>query len=339
MTLKLENITAGYVANHPVIRDVSLEVTRGKILSVLGPSGSGKSTLLRVVAGLHPALSGSVSLDGRDVTRLPAEKRRIALVPQEGALFPQLSVASNIGYGLQGNGYGSVRTRSERQKRVSELLDLIDMRELADRMPQQLSGGQQQRVALARALAPRPDAVLLDEPFSSLDARLRLEVRSQVVELLRQANVPAILITHDQDEALGVSDTIAVLNSGIVEQVGTPREVYLTPSSSFVAHATGDCTVLDAQTLGLGTGVVAIRPEQFVVERWTEDLASSDRYGNPIVWSEGSVLDVTFGGKEYLVKVQLSSGPEVAVEVSQEDQLNKGDQIRVGVIGNVHVLG
>ena len=241
-------------ARTPVLRGVDLLVPDGALACVLGPSGCGKSTLLRVIAGFHSAVQGEVTLRGRLLddgrARVPAERRRIGYVPQDGALFPHLTVAGNIGFGLP---------RGQRQERVQEMLDLVGLGGLGGRHPHQLSGGQQQRVALARALAPRPELLLLDEPFAALDAALRTELRTEVAATLRRAGATAILVTHDQDEALSFADTIAVMREGRIAQTGTPHALYHQPVDAGVACFLGEANLLAARidagraTTALGT--------------------------------------------------------------------------------------
>ncbi|MER7672418.1 ABC transporter ATP-binding protein [Kitasatospora sp. NPDC096128] len=230
----------------PVLHGIDLTVPDGALACVLGPSGCGKSTLLRVLAGFHPAAAGQVVLHGRVLDdgrgRLAAEQRGIGLVPQDGALFPHLSVAANIGFGLP---------RSQRRARVGELLDLVGLPGLGERRPHQLSGGQQQRVALARALAPRPRLLLLDEPFAALDAALRAELRREVAATLRQSGTTAVLVTHDQDEALSFADTIAVLRDGRIAQAGSPDELYHRPADAAVAAVLGEANLIPAEAKGV----------------------------------------------------------------------------------------
>ncbi|MEE1782061.1 ABC transporter ATP-binding protein [Streptomyces sp. SP17BM10] len=225
----------------PVLSGIDLTVEEGALACILGPSGCGKSTLLRVVAGFHPAASGSVVLHGRTLddgrARVAAERRNIGLVPQDGALFPHLTVAGNIGFGLP---------RAERRARVAELLELVGLAGFGDRRPHQLSGGQQQRVALARALAPRPGLLLLDEPFAALDAALRAELRREVAATLRKAGTTAILVTHDQDEALAFADTVAVLRDGRIAQAGPPDTLYHRPADAAVARVLGEANLVPA---------------------------------------------------------------------------------------------
>lgn len=224
---------------HPVLRAVSLEVPEGTLTAVLGPSGSGKTTLLRALAGFARPDAGTIEIGGRVVdgpaTHVPPEARKIGYVPQEGSLFPHLDVAANIGFGLP---------RRERKARTAELLELIGLSELGHRYPHQLSGGQQQRVALARALAPNPSLVLMDEPFSSLDAGLRASVRGDVRDILKSLATTAILVTHDQDEALSMADQVVVLRDGAVVQQGTPRDLYDNPADRGLAQFVGDANLL-----------------------------------------------------------------------------------------------
>ena len=277
-----------------VLRGVSLDIRSGALTAVLGPSGSGKTTLLRLLAGFERADQGTIELGGRIVddarSAVPPEKRRIGYVPQDGALFPHLTVRGNVGFGL---------TRAERRSgRIEELLALTELSELADRYPHQLSGGQQQRVALARALAPRPDLVLLDEPFSALDAALRATVRAEVLSILRAAACTAILVTHDQDEALSMADDIAVLRDGLVIQHGTAQELYDTPADPQLACFLGEANLVratvtldgaDAGALGVlpvresadchGAATALIRPEQVEVRVCGEDGADETGEG------------------------------------------------------------
>ncbi|MCI0686917.1 MAG: ABC transporter ATP-binding protein [Sporichthyaceae bacterium] len=231
----------------PVLRGLDLTVPSGQLTAVLGPSGCGKTTLLRIVAGFLAPDAGEIEIGGRMVCRtglsVPPERRRVGVVPQEGALFPHLSVAGNIGFGLIGAGW---RRRAERADRVAELLQLVGLAGYADRMPHELSGGQQQRVAVARALAPRPALVLLDEPFSALDSALRAAVREDVRQVLHAAQATAVLVTHDQQEALSVADVIAVLRDGVVVQAAPPDQLYAAPGDAGVAAFVGEAVVLDA---------------------------------------------------------------------------------------------
>jgi iron(III) transport system ATP-binding protein len=245
-TLSLRGVDKRYGAVHAV-RALDLDVERGEVLTLVGPSGCGKSTLLRLVAGLEHCDAGVVEIDGEVVDdrsrHRPPERRRVGMVFQDHALFPHLDVTRNVAFGI---GSGS---RSERAGWVAELLELVGLTGLGSRLPHELSGGEQQRVALARALAPRPAVVLLDEPFSSLDENLRAKVRSDTIEALRHTGSAALLVTHDQTEALSLGDRIAVMKAGEVRQVGVPDEVYERPTSRFVATFMGDADFLTASVV------------------------------------------------------------------------------------------
>ena len=261
----VERLGAAY-GSAPVLDDVSLGVVPGEIVALLGPSGCGKTTLLRCIAGLETPTAGRITIGERDVTSgrgVPAEQRRVGMVFQEGALFPHKAVADNVGYGVE---------RSRRDAASAAALELVGLADKARRMPGTLSGGEQQRVALARALAPEPGVILLDEPFSSLDAGLRWHLRGDVRRLLKGIGVTTILVTHDQDEALTFGDRVAVMRAGTIEQVGTPEEVYGRPATPWVATFVGETNLLDAD-FAAGTASTAIGCLPTRVERPVEGQA------------------------------------------------------------------
>ena len=224
----------------PALQEVTLPIRRGELMTLLGPSGCGKTTLLNLVAGFLAPDAGGIFIDGDEVTSVPAYKREIGMVFQSYALFPHMDVAANVGYGLRMRGV----PKHEIQKRVTDVLALVKLAGLENRRPRQLSGGQQQRVALARALVIRPKVLLLDEPFSALDKSLRASMQIEVKEIQRKLGVTTIFVTHDQSEALSLSDQIAVMSDGRIRQCGTPDEVYRRPSDRFVASFVGDANVL-----------------------------------------------------------------------------------------------
>jgi sulfate transport system ATP-binding protein len=236
-----------------VVRDVSFDAPEGRLTTLLGPSGSGKSTVLRMIAGLLPPDSGRVTIDGQDATTLPAQRRNVGFVFQQFALFQHLTARENIAFGLRIRKQG----RAEITARVDELLRLTQLEALADRMPVQLSGGQRQRVALARALAPRPQVLLLDEPFGALDAKVRQELRAWLRQLHLEVPVTTVMVTHDQEEALELSDRVVVMNAGLVEQIGAPADIYDRPATAFVASFVGAANVLSGQVRG---GQAALGP-------------------------------------------------------------------------------
>ncbi|HTO10351.1 MAG TPA: putative 2-aminoethylphosphonate ABC transporter ATP-binding protein [Candidatus Binatia bacterium] len=241
------------------LRGVSLTVAEGEFVCFLGPSGCGKTTLLRIIAGLEPQSTGVVRMAGRDVSGLPPSQRNYGIVFQSYALFPNLTVARNIAYGLSSRRVG----RERAEARVDELLELVHLRAHKQRYPAQLSGGEQQRVALARALAPSPALLLLDEPLSALDARVRLALRQEMKALQRRIGITTIMVTHDQEEALTMADRIMVMNHGGVEQIGTPAEIYSEPTSLFVARFVGHMNlwpaVAEAQPGRARVGALALR--------------------------------------------------------------------------------
>ncbi|WP_202909538.1 ABC transporter ATP-binding protein [Alkalilacustris brevis] len=266
------------------VERVSFSMGEGELLALLGPSGCGKTTTLRMIGGFEPPDAGRIILRGRDITRLPPEKRGIGFVFQDYALFPHLDVLDNVKFGLRG------MRRAEADDRARAMLRLVGLESLAARNPHELSGGQQQRVALARTLAVAPPLVLLDEPFSNLDAAMRVETRQEVRALLKEAGSAAILVTHDQEEALALADRIAVMEAGRVVQIGTPDEIYRNPVSAFVASFIGRSNIFEGTADGMdadtpfgrlplsraanGEVSLAVRPEQILLEPDPEGTAA-----------------------------------------------------------------
>src|SRR6266850_1697797 len=224
-----------------VLQNITFHVAEGEALVLLGASGSGKTTILRIIAGLEQPYTGKVMLHGKDVTELPARERGVGVIFQSYALFPKMTVEKNIGYGLRIR----KRRRKEIRATVNELISLVQLEEHRKKYPSQLSGGQQQRVAIARTLAYKPEVLLFDEPFGALDTQTRVHLRREIRALLRKVNVPAIFITHDQEEALELGDRIAVLNVGHLEQIGTPYEIYNFPATEYVANFLGAANILE----------------------------------------------------------------------------------------------
>lgn len=301
-----------------VISDLSFSLKEGEIASLLGPSGCGKTTLLRAIAGLLQPREGTIRLGaqlvGLSSVVLPPHKRRTGYVPQQGALFPHLNVAKNIAFGLDKKEFSAQQVNET----ISEMLALIGMSGYENQMPTQLSGGQQTRVALARALAVRPKMVLLDEPFSALDAELRNELRSEVVALLRAQGTTAILVTHDREEALVSSDKVVLMRDGKIAQYGSPEEVYESPISPSVAVSTGDALILSAQKKVDGStayalapsissapsnvaqdGYIVIRPEEISVSK-TSTLGVS-----------GTLIQLDYYGHDAMLAVKLADNAEI----------------------------
>jgi iron(III) transport system ATP-binding protein len=249
----IERVCFGY-GSVPILDDVSLAVQRGEFFAFLGPSGSGKTTLLRLIAGFGTPGAGRILIGGRDVGRLPPWSRQVGMVFQSYALWPHMTVAENVAFGLERRR----RPRAEIARRVSEALALVGLTALAGRRPAQLSGGQQQRVALARTLVIEPEVLLLDEPLSNLDAKLRLEMRAELRRLQRKLGLTAIYVTHDQEEANAVADRIAVLHEGRTQQVGTPVELYDQPANRFVATFLGTANLMEGHIVPDGSFVAAL---------------------------------------------------------------------------------
>ncbi len=243
----LRNIRKTYGAL-AAVDDVSIEIRDGELLALLGPSGCGKTTTLRMIAGFVAPTSGTVHFGDRDVTRVPVHKRNVGMVFQGYALFPHLTVAKNVEFGLKVRGWDKAKISA----RVDEMLKWVQLEALAERQPKALSGGQQQRVALARAMANEPDVLLLDEPFSALDAKLRTQMRTEIRELQRQAGITSVFVTHDQEEAMAIADRIGVMSHGKLEQLGSAEDLYKRPVSRFVAGFIGKCNFIEGHVTGPG---------------------------------------------------------------------------------------
>lgn len=252
--LDLSGLEKSFGANH-VVKSFDLGVKQGEFVSLLGPSGCGKTTVLRMVAGFETPSKGAIRIDGQDVTALRPNQRNIGMVFQAYALFPNLTVAENVAFGLKIKGVG----KAEIGDRVADMLRLIGLPQMGGRYPFQLSGGQQQRVALARALAPQPRVLLLDEPLSALDAKIRVSLRTEMREIQQKLGITTIFVTHDQEEALSMSDRVVVMNAGVADQVGTPFEVYNQPRTRFVANFVGTLNTLEAEVRDASSGLVAVQ--------------------------------------------------------------------------------
>jgi iron(III) transport system ATP-binding protein len=340
---------------HPVLSGLDLTVPAGSFTAILGPSGSGKTTLLRLLAGFEQVDAGTIAIgdrvvDGPGHAHVPPERRQIGYVPQEGALFPHLTVAANVGFGLP--------ARERRGPRTGELLESVGLAGLGSRYPHQLSGGQQQRVALARALAIRPEVVLLDEPFASLDAHMRASVRADVQRICRAAGTTAILVTHDQDEALSMADRVAVLRDGRIVQYTAPQDLYMLPADPALARFIGDANLLDGTVPGeaaatvdtilgrltlepssagdsaaAGQVTVLVRPEQL-------DIVAIHGTGSraPADCLIGHVVACEYYGHDAVVRVQPDGKPgaqEVIVRTAGGPQLPAGAQVAVRARGPV----
>ncbi|SES95190.1 iron(III) transport system ATP-binding protein [Natronincola peptidivorans] len=340
--IQLKTVSKTYLGtNEPAVKNLSLNVEKGSIITLLGPSGCGKSTTLRLIAGFERAEGGSISLAGKIVsdenTWVPPEKRGVGMVFQDYALFPHLNVFDNIGFGYK---------EKDRKSRVMEVLELVNLKGFEKRYPYELSGGQQQRVALARALARRPVVVLLDEPFSNLDADLRVTMRVEVKRILKEAGATAIFVSHDQKDALAISDVIAVMKDGVLEQIGTPREIYRYPENKFVASFIGQSNIIKGKISDDGLSVftntlgsvscnhshcmcageevcISIRPDSII----------KDANGH----MEGRVKEFTYTGETIDAVITITSAGEevdLLMHIHPEENIKTGEIIRFKLLPN-----
>jgi len=342
--LRIEGIAKRF-GNVTAVHDITLGFGKGEFVSLLGPSGCGKTTILRMIAGFERPTSGRILVEGNDITGQPPNQRKIGMVFQSYALFPNMNVAGNIGFGLKVQGTPA----RDATARVDEMLELIGLAGYGKRFPFELSGGQQQRVALARALAPRPRMLLLDEPLSALDAKIRVSLREQIRQIQRDLGITTVFVTHDQEEALSISDRIVVMNAGRIEQVGTPFEIYNRPATRFVASFVGQlntlrATVADAaaktiilggRTVSLGqlpadaatagTIAIAMRPEAAVLNAGDRDVVLA-----------GSVADVNFLGS--VIRLRVTVGDDtIDVDIFNDPQTPPpapGTAVSIGINAN-----
>ena len=299
MHLRVQNVTKNF-GDNVALNNVSFDVGAEEFVCLLGPSGCGKTTLLRLIAGLMLADGGQLVLDGEDLSRTPARKRGFGIVFQSYSLFPSMTVADNVAFGLTVRGADVSKTR----QRVNDLLGMVGLGNMADRYPWQLSGGQQQRVAIARAIAVEPRLLLLDEPLSALDAKVRAQLREEIKQLQRELRIPTIMVTHDQEEALLLSDRIVCMTQGVVAQVGTPQELYHAPANRFVADFMGTSNLIAAATLKSLVGDLQVRTsggDQLICVR-PEDISLSPGGKN------GIVKDIHFLGDKSRIQVETAVG-------------------------------
>jgi len=326
--VRVIGLCAAY-GTEPVLESIDLDVEPGEFLSLLGPSGSGKTTLLRAVAGLERPTAGSIAIGEAIVAGgshwVPPERRDVGLVFQDGALFPHLTVADNVAFGMP--------KRQRDRRRIDELLEMVDLGGFGDRRPDTLSGGQAQRVALARALAPAPSVLLLDEPFSALDAALRTQIRVDVHRILSEVGVTTIFVTHDQDEAFVMGDRVAVLRAGVVEQVASPSELYRQPANPWVAQFVGEANIVDGQASGgfasttigsiplqssdAGSVALLIRPEQLKL----------------LPGETATITEVEYFGHDTRYGVAFDDGTLFSVRDSEAQVRERGEQVGITFSG------
>ena len=329
MTLRLTNTAKTYPEGTKALLPTELSVGKGEIVSLLGPSGCGKTTLLRIIAGLETPDTGSdIWFDDDNVTALPVERRKVGMVFQSYALFPNMSVRKNIGYGLK----MQKLPKSEIDARVTEVLNMCQLQPFANRAVTALSGGQRQRVALARAIAPRPRLLLLDEPLSALDASLREALRDELAVLLREFDITAIFVTHDQDEAMAIADRVAVMSHGRVVQSGTPEDLYRNPTSSFVAGFVGNAMKLsgriDGKTLHLEGGQLALPKEGDGHTVFVRGENVQIVETGPL---QGTVETVTFLGTHYRIGISGITSYVIASIHSAHQAPKVGEKINVAI--------
>ncbi|WP_138005367.1 ABC transporter ATP-binding protein [Halalkalirubrum salinum] len=340
--LSLRDVSKSF-GTEEAVRGIDLTVSRGELVTLLGPSGCGKTTTLRMIAGLEEPTTGTIALAGATVAGdgafVSPEDRDVGIVFQSFALFPHLTVAENIAFGL------TDKSDAEKTNRVEELLDLVNMPSHADRRPDQLSGGQKQRVALARSLAPEPELLLMDEPFSNLDVRLRVQMREEVRSILKRAGVTAISVTHDQEEALSISDRVAVMNDGQIEQVGKPERVFEQPESKFVASFLGRASFLSARlengTIETGIGTFDATTLEGYTEQYdridVEVLARPDdlraRSATPQD-ANGEIVARQYVGPSFIYRVDLDSGDTVHCLHNHVTDFTIGERVRVELVAD-----
>jgi len=320
--LTLTGVQKTFPGGTVAVEDFNLDAVRGEFVSFLGPSGCGKTTTLRMIAGFEKPTAGTIVVDGTDITYRNPNQRNVGMVFQSYALFPNMSVADNIGFGLKVR----KRPKAEITKRVGELLELIHLEGRADRFPWQMSGGQQQRVALARALAIEPQVLLLDEPLSALDAKIRIVLRKEIRAIQRQLGITTVYVTHDQEEALSLSDRVVVMSDGRIEQIGTPSEIYNFPSTAFVASFVGTLNLVVARVIDPGAGRLAVDGQEVRTSKAVTDVGPNGlvtlalrpegiKLGDGETGENrlhGTVEDINFLGSIVRIRVKVGEGEDRA---------------------------
>ncbi len=339
VAIQIDNVTKAYGKNI-VIQGLSAEIQPGEFFTLLGPSGCGKTTLLRMIIGFNSIEGGEIRVDGKVINQIPTNRRNMGMVFQNYAVFPHMSVRDNVTYGLKTRHV----PKAERYKRADEILKLVKIDDYADRMPTQLSGGQQQRVALARAIVIQPEVLLMDEPLSNLDAKLRVEMRNVIKRIQRQVGITTVYVTHDQEEALAISDRIAVMHGGVIQQIGTPKHIYQRPANEFVSSFIGLSNFVDAEnengTLDFGCGYrvpmstlrpdagrkvcVAVRPEEFLIR-------SAEEPGIPASVRSSVFLGMT---QHYFLTLGEEKEIEVVVPSDRSDLIPDGEKVSLQIVAD-----
>ena len=340
--LRIDNLVKAF-GTTTVVKNVSLGFNKGEFVSLLGPSGCGKTTILRMIAGFEQPTSGRILVEGKDLTALPPNQRKIGMVFQAYALFPNMTVGDNIAFGLKIAGM----PKAQREARVEDMLKLIGLAGYGKRYPFELSGGQQQRVALARALAPSPRMLLLDEPLSALDAKIRVSLREQIREIQRELGITTVFVTHDQEEALSISDRIVVLNAGNVEQFGEPFDIYNRPATRFVATFVGTLNTLNATVADAASKSVSIGNARVTIPALPADAKTGETIALTMrpeavalangtdrdIMLDGKVAEVSFLGSVIRLKVDLG-GNVVSLDTFNDQRTPPpahGSQVRIGI--------
>lgn len=332
MYVEVKNVNKSF-GDFKALDDVSFGIEQGELAALLGPSGSGKTTILRAIAGLEGIDSGDILIDGRRVNDIPGSKRGIGFVFQSYALFRYMTVEDNIAFGLK----VQKRDKAQVKARVAELIELVGLAGMEKRYPNQLSGGQRQRVAFARALAPEPHVLLLDEPFAAIDAKVRQELRLWLKGMIKQLGITSIFVTHDQDEALEVSDHIIVMDQGTIQQVGTPLQVYAQPQTAFVAQFAGNSPVITGFERIRGFEGFAPRPDEDVSAVVRPEFVEAFKPDNaeyaPLLdaSSEGTVTDILFRGDHYELQLDVQGIPLTVRRALGRRPVGVGERLHVVV--------